>query len=88
MKHAWITKHRDSFPVTTMCRTLGVSKSGYYASVDRPKSPRQQRTERIEASVAKVFEETDAIYGSAKITEELPNARSWRPPAATRSPRR
>jgi len=71
VKHAWIQKHRDSFPIAPMCEVLGVSRSGYYASVDRPKSPRQERTERIEASVAKVFEETDAIYGSAKITEEL-----------------
>ena len=71
MKQAWITEHRDSFPVTTMCQTLVVSKSGYYAWVDRPKSERRQRTERIEASVAKVFGGTDAIYGSAKITEEL-----------------
>jgi len=71
MKHAWIEEHVDSFPVAAMCRVLGVSKSGYYASVDRPKSVRQQRTEKIEASVAKVFEETDAIYGSAKITQEL-----------------
>ncbi len=71
MKHAWIQKHHDSFSVTVMCEVFEVSRSGYYASVDRPKSVRRQRTERIEASVAKVFGETDAIYGSAKITEEL-----------------
>lgn len=71
MKQAWIHEHRDSFPVLRMCRVLGVSKSGYYTSVDRPKSVRAQRTEKIEASVARVFEETDAIYGSKKITEEL-----------------
>ena len=71
MKHAWIRGHVDSFEVAAMCEVLGVSRSGYYASVDRPKSPRAVRTARIEASVARVFRETDAIYGSAKITEEL-----------------
>lgn len=71
MRHAWIRGHVDSFEITAMCEVLGVSRSGYYASVDRPKSVRRQRTERIEASVAKVFQETDSIYGSAKITEEL-----------------
>ncbi len=71
MKQAWIMEHRDSFDTTVMCEVLGVSRSGYYDSVGRVKSVRQQRTEKIEASVAKVFEETDAIYGSAKITKEL-----------------
>lgn len=71
MKHAWIQKHRDSFGVSAMCEVLGVSRSGYYASADRPKSQRPVRTERIEASISKVFEETDSIYGSAKIAEEL-----------------
>ena len=32
MKYAWITKHRDSFPVAVMCDVLDVSTSGYYAS--------------------------------------------------------
>lgn len=71
MKHAWIQAHRDSFDVTTMCETLGVSRSGFYASVDRPKAPRASRTEQIEASVQRVFAESDAIYGSAKIAKEL-----------------
>ena len=71
MKYAWITEHVDSFPVAAMCELLGVSRSGYYASVDRPPSKRSRRTAKIEASVQQVFDETDAIYGSAKIAEEL-----------------
>jgi putative transposase len=71
VKQAWITEHRDSFDTTVMCEVLGVSRSGYYDSLGRPKSGRQQRTEQIEASVAQVFAETDAIDGSAKITKEL-----------------
>jgi putative transposase len=71
MRYAWIAQYVDSFPVATMCRVLGVSRSGYYDSLGRPKSGRQQRTEQIETSVAQVFAETDAIDGSAKITKEL-----------------
>lgn len=71
MKYAWIHEHRDSFPVEGMCATLGVSRSGYYASVDRPPSRRRLRTERVQAAVRQVHAETDAIYGSAKIAEEL-----------------
>jgi putative transposase len=71
MKYAWITQHRDSFPVALMCQLLGVSRSGYYDSVDRPVSPRAERTAKIRDSVRQVFHEKHAIYGAPKIAEEL-----------------
>jgi putative transposase len=71
MKYAWITKHRDSFAIAPMCQLLGVSRSGYYDSVGRPRSQRAERSEKIHASVRQVFHEKHAIYGSAKIAEEL-----------------
>lgn len=71
MKYAWITKHRDSFPIVLMCQALNVSRSGYYDSVDRPPSPRAKRTQKIRESVRQVFDESHAIYGSLKIAEHL-----------------
>jgi putative transposase len=71
MKYAWITEHRDSFPMALMCRLLAVSRSGYYASVDRPTSKRTERTEKIRESIRQVFEESHAIYGAVKIAQEL-----------------
>lgn len=71
MKYAWIRKHRDSFPIAVMCDALGVSTSGYYASIDRSPSPRAQRHERIKAAVAQVHAESHGIYGSLKITQVL-----------------
>ena len=53
MKQAWITEHRDSFDTIMTCEVLGVSRSGYYESVGRPKSVRQQRIENPEVSVAR-----------------------------------
>lgn len=73
MKYAWITQHKDSLPIVLMCELLGVSRSGYYDSVDRPVSPRAQRTAKIRASVHQVFHEKHAIYGAPKIAEELAN---------------
>ena len=71
MKHAWIHQHRDSFPVAVMCDVLCVSKSGYYASVDRAPSQRAVRHARIRESVRQVHAESHGIYGSQKIAEEL-----------------
>jgi putative transposase len=71
VKYAWITKHRDSFPIAPMCDVLAVSKSGYYASIERPLSPRAQRRERIDAAVRQVYARSHGIYGSGKIAKEL-----------------
>jgi putative transposase len=71
VKHAWIQQHRDSFPVSLMCNVLGVSKSGYYASIERPPSPRVVRHDRIRAAVGQVHAESHGIYGSWKIAQAL-----------------
>ncbi|TWT60937.1 IS3 family transposase [Rubinisphaera italica] len=71
MKYAWIAEHRIEFSITEMCRVLKVSRSGYYDSLDRPQSERAKRTLRVREAVAQVHQETDEIYGSRKITEEL-----------------
>jgi len=71
MKYAWITEHRDSFPVSIMCQVLQVSSSGYYESLERKPSKRAQRHERIKQSVQQVYTKSNSIYGSAKIAERL-----------------
>ena len=68
---AWITEHRDSFPVSIMCQVLQVSSSGYYESLERKPSTRAQRHERIKQSVQQVYTKSNNIYGSAKIAERL-----------------
>jgi putative transposase len=71
VKYAWIAKHGDSFPIAAMCDVLGVSTSGYYASVNRAPSPRARRRARIDAAVRQVHAASHGIYGSVKIAQEL-----------------
>ena len=71
MKYAWINQHESEFPITAMCRVMGVSRSGFYDSLSRPVSERSKRANRIRESVAQVHQETDAIYGATKIAKEL-----------------
>jgi putative transposase len=71
VKYAWIGEHRDSFPVALMCQVLSVSKSGYYASINREPSERARRHERIKAAVAQVHADSHGIYGSPKIAQAL-----------------
>ena len=71
MKYAWISQHRDSFPVRIMCDVLKVSPSGYYDSIDRLPSDRARRHERIQQAVEQIHAESYGIYGSQKVVEVL-----------------
>jgi putative transposase len=71
VKYAWMTEHRDSYPVAVMCDVLNVSTSGYYSSLDRPSSPRAKRHQRIQQAVRRVHAESHGLYGSHKIAEVL-----------------
>ena len=71
MKYAWIKDNRDGFPIVAMCRAFRVSKSGYYKSLKAEPSLRMLRAERIRTSVKQVYEESNQIYGSYKIAQQL-----------------
>ena len=71
MKYAWIKEHRGSFSISTMCRVLKVSRSGFYKSMRATPSRRSQRTEAIKASVRIAYDQSKGIYGSYKIADQL-----------------
>lgn len=71
MKYAWIVEHRDSFPIALMCQVLQVSRSGYYSWVDRGPSARAVRREKIQATVARLYTESNEIYSSTKIAKQM-----------------
>lgn len=54
-----------------MCEVLGVSKSGYYAWRDRPKSNQKKRKEKLTILVSRAYLESRQNYGSPKITRQL-----------------
>ncbi len=73
MKYAWIQDHRDQFPVAVMCRVLRVSTSGFYGSRRGKPSERAARSQRIREQVKELYDQSDSIYGSYKITERMKN---------------
>lgn len=54
-----------------MCQVLGVSKSGYYAWLKRPKSQRAKKKEELTRQLKNEYLQSGRIYGSPKITQEL-----------------
>jgi putative transposase len=71
VKYAWIHEHCDLFPVAVMCRVLDVSRSGYYGSIDRKPSARQQRREMLSQAVEEAYWREHGIPGYRKVYKEL-----------------
>lgn len=61
-----------------MCRVLGASRSGYYAWVRRPPSPRAVANTALSAEIRRVHAESDGTYGWRRVHAALR-------PRATRS---
>ena len=57
--------------VKKACEALGVSRGGYYAFLNRPKSSRQIAREVLEPFVEDIFYANNRRYGSRRIVVEL-----------------
>lgn len=71
MKYAFIAEHRGQFSVTTMCRVLGVSQSGFWASQRRPPCARSLADRQLVAIMLRIFLQSDCTYGRDRMVDEL-----------------
>ncbi|WP_262108363.1 IS3 family transposase [Aeromonas sp. Marseille-Q5825] len=70
-RYAFITSRLDRYSVVTLCQILGVHRSGFYAWLKQPTSPRQQEDERLTGLVKQSWLESGAVYGYRKIHRDL-----------------
>lgn len=63
--------HRTEFKVTTMCRVLKVHRSGFYAWLKKPLSPRAEEDERLVDQIRHFWGESEGVYGSPRILIDL-----------------
>jgi putative transposase len=66
-----IEAERASFSVLLMCRTLGVSRSGYYDWKDRPPSRRSREDAALTERIREIHRRSRATYGSPRVHAEL-----------------
>ena len=71
MKFAFIDAEKASFPISRMCRVLGVSQSGFFAWQDRPACRRQQQDMVYLAHIRTVFALSNGTYGSPRMHRDL-----------------
>lgn len=71
MTFQFIQDHAHQWPVTRMCRILGVSVSGYYAWSHRRQSPHDQRDQQLGQQIQVIHHQSRKAYGCPRIHAEL-----------------
>ncbi len=66
-----IDAEKAYFPVSMLCKVLGVSKSGYYAWKSRPPSNRSREDAALTEKIRKVHERSRQTYGYPRVHAEL-----------------
>jgi putative transposase len=71
VKYACIESCRAQFPVRMMCRLLEIEPGSFYAWRRRGPSRRQCENEHLKVHIAQSHSESDGVYGSPKIRDDL-----------------
>jgi transposase InsO family protein len=75
VKFAWIHTEKAHYPVSKLCRWLGVTPSGYYAWRIRPESAHRRRDRQLKVLIRASFDAHKARYGSPRIYGDLQEAK-------------
>ena len=59
------------FPVSLLCRVVGVTRQGFYAWKRRPPSARELADRELSERIKQIYLDTDEIYGAPRIYSEL-----------------
>jgi transposase InsO family protein len=71
VKLRFIDAEKASFPINLLCRELGVSRSGYYAHLNRAESNREREDQRLRLLIHIVHREGRRHYGRPKVHAAL-----------------
>ena len=71
MRFAFIVAEKAAFPVRLLCRTLQVSRAGFYAWHTRLPATRTRADERLGLEISAIHAESRQRYGSPRVHAEL-----------------
>lgn len=72
--YEFIKAHCRTYDVKAMCRALGVTRSGYYAWLEKPLSNRAKEDARLLRLIRASFKASHGIYGSPRVFLDLREA--------------
>ena len=71
MKFEFVATHRGVWPAVVIFGALGVSRSGFYAWLKRPRSQRSLTNESIGKQVKQSFLDSDRTYGARRVWRDV-----------------
>lgn len=71
MRFGFIAEEAAQFPVSLLCRAMGVSRAGYYAWCHRGPSARAIADAQLSERIGRIHDRTLGIYGAPRIHAEL-----------------
>ena len=71
MKYTFIASEEGNYPINSMCRWSGVSRSGYHSWKTTPPSARARRRAELVALVRWCFDRSEGTYGYRRVHAEL-----------------
>ena len=71
MRFAFVQTEKADVPVATLCRTLKISRSGFYAWQGRSESEHTKRDRQLRVRVRASFDASRQRYGSPRVWEDL-----------------
>jgi putative transposase len=71
VKYGFVAKHRRAWPVVMLCEALGISRSGFYGWLTRPRSRRSLDDEVLGARVHQSFVASDRTYGARRVWRDV-----------------
>ena len=67
----FVDAEKAHFPVSLLCKMVGLSKSGYYAWKSRPPSKRSREDAALTERIVEVHRRSRETYGCPRVHAEL-----------------
>jgi putative transposase len=71
VRYAFVKEQADVFPVASLCRVLGVSRSGYYGWLTRPESAHAREDRELVGHIQRLHAQARRSYGAARTWRVL-----------------
>ncbi|TDT99121.1 putative transposase [Azorhizobium sp. AG788] len=71
MRFAFIAKHRSIWPVAWLCDALDVSRSGFYAWLNRSPSEHARQDDVLATAIDRSFKSSDRTYGARRVWHDV-----------------
>jgi len=71
VKYTFIKAHKKSYPITLLCKVMGVSRRGFYNWISRPISKREEENRHLMKVINRIFDEHRQVYGAPRIHQVL-----------------